>query len=356
MITSPLEGFYHPPEWATHEATWLSWPHNTDTWPPDMLINVQQHYAEFIKYIARGERVHINVTDRFMQEAAAETLDRNGVNMDRISFHLFPTNDAWIRDHGPDFLVHPDGRKHLLNWTYNAWGGKYPPYDLDNDIPLKIAAYLKLPVSTIPFVLEGGALEFDGKGSLMTTTSCLLHPNRNPGYNQQHISAMLKKYYNVSRVLWLDEGIVGDDTDGHVDDMTRFVDEETIVTVIEHAKKDDNYTPLKENRALLETFRTFDEKPYDIEELPMPKPFFFEGLRLPASYANFYIANHAVVVPVFGDAADQQAVDIIAALFPDRKVEGVYSGDIIYGLGSFHCLSKQEPISPVSAGALTGNN
>lgn len=344
-MASPLEGFYHPPEWATHEATWLSWPHNLETWPPHLLKNARDKYAEFVKYIAKGEHVHINVVDQPMLDNAATLLDRTGVNMEHVTFHHFPTNDAWIRDHGPDFLVHPDGRKQLLNWTYNAWGGKYPPYDLDNDIPLKIAAYLDLPVSTIPFVLEGGALEFDGSGTLMTTTSCLLHPNRNPGYSQAHITSMLKKYYNVTRVLWLDEGIVGDDTDGHIDDISRFVNDETIVTVVEHDKNDENYMPLKLNKALLESFETLEGKPYNIEELPMPKPFYIDGLRLPASYANFYIANSAVIVPVFGDPADQHAIDVLGALFPDREVTGVYSGDIVFGLGSFHCLSKQEPVT-----------
>ena len=232
----------------------------------------------------------------------------------------------------------------VVKWNYNAWGGKYPPFDLDNEIPVSIAAHYNLPLTKPGIVMEGGSVEFNGKGTVLTTTSCLLNPNRNPHLTQSQIENYLTSYYGAENVLWLGDGIVGDDTDGHIDDITRFVDEETVVTVIEDDQRDENYIPLKENMEALEKMRLENGKPLRIVTLPMPSAVVYEEQRLPASYANFYISNKYVVVPTFRDANDDRALSILQKYFPSRKVVGLDSTDIIWGLGSFHCLSQQEPV------------
>ena len=231
----------------------------------------------------------------------------------------------------------------VVKWNYNAWGGKYPPFDLDNEIPISIARQLQLPVAKPGIVMEGGSVDFNGKGTVLTTTSCLLNKNRNPHLSQQQIEKYLIDYYGVTNVLWLGDGIAGDDTDGHIDDITRFVNEETVVTVIEENKADENYKPLKENVKTLEKMKLENGRSIKIIELPMPSPVVYEGQRLPASYANFYISNRYVVTPVFNCMQDDKALSILQKCFPDRKVIGLDSTDIIWGLGSFHCLSQQEP-------------
>jgi agmatine deiminase len=231
----------------------------------------------------------------------------------------------------------------IVDWGYNAWGGKYPPFDLDDNIPTLIGNYYNIPVVYPGIVMEGGSVEFNGKGTLLTTTSCLLNENRNPHLNQKQIEDYLINYYGVENILWLGDGIIGDDTDGHIDDLTRFVNENTVVTVIESNKKDENYAPLQENLKALKKLRLENGKPMNIVELPMPSPLIYEDMRLPASYANFYISNNYVVVPTFRDKNDDLALSILEKSFPERKVVGLDSWDIIWGLGSFHCLSQQEP-------------
>lgn len=338
-------GYYFPAEFSKHKATWLSWPHKEASWP-GKLPSVYAPYAEFVKYVSKGETVNIMVRDQKMKEMAAGHLDRAGVDFNQLVFHFSPTNDAWCRDHGPAFLVNknPDLQKAIINWGYNAWGDKYPPYDLDNQIPKKVALHLGLPCFEPGIIMEGGSVEFNGKGTLMTTEACLLNPNRNPELDRSQIEKYLKDYYGVKQVLWLNDGIVGDDTDGHIDDLTRFVCEDTVLTVIEDNAKDENYEVLKENTDRLQTFRLKDGRSLKVIELPMPSPVVFEGCRLPASYANFYIANKHVIVPTYRDKNDDKALSIIQSCFPDREVVGVDSWDIIWGLGSFHCLSQQEPI------------
>lgn len=337
-------GYYFPAEFAVHEATWLSWPHKEASWP-GKIDRVFSPYSKFVRYVAEGERVHIMVKDVEMERFARECLSREGANLDQVSFHYFPTNDAWCRDHGPAFLInaHSEQKKIVINWGYNAWGNKYPPYDLDNLIPVKVAEYLGLPYFTPGIVMEGGSVDFNGEGALLTSESCLLNPNRNPHLSKSEIEEYLRNFYGVKQVLWLKDGIVGDDTDGHVDDMTRFVNADTVVTVIEEKKSDENYLPLKENLELLQSFRLLDGRPLNIIELPMPSAVIYEGTRLPASYANFYISNNYVIVPTYRDKNDEKALQILSDCFPDRKVIGIDSWDIIWGLGSFHCLSQQEP-------------
>lgn len=342
---TPAElGYYFPAEFASHTATWLSWPHKEGSWP-GKLDTVFAPYSEFIKYVALGEIVHINVADEEMKAFALAQLEKAGVNLANIRFHFFPTNDAWCRDHGPAFLINPDAdvKKVLVKWNYNAWGEKYPPHDLDNQIPIKIATELGIPCFKPGIVMEGGAVEFNGKGTLLTSEACLLNENRNPHLNQTQIERYLQDFYGVNQILWVGDGIIGDDTDGHIDDITRFVNEDTVLTAVEENRADENYGLLQENLERLHKMRLADGKQLNVVELPMPAPVIWDDQRLPASYANFYIANHAVVVPTFRDANDQKAIDIISDCFPDRNVVGVDSTDIIWGLGSFHCLSQQEP-------------
>ncbi|RYD85783.1 MAG: agmatine deiminase family protein, partial [Sphingobacteriales bacterium] len=265
-------------------------------------------------------------------------------DLSKVEFFEFPTNDAWCRDHGPAFLINPETKqKVVIDWGYNAWGDKYPPYDLDDVIPTRIAEYYNLPVYHPGIVMEGGSVDFNGKGTVLTTTACLLNKNRNPHLNQQQIEGYLQNYYGVEQVLWLGDGIIGDDTDGHIDDITRFVNEDTVVTVVEENKNDENHHVLQENLQELKKMRLLNGKQLNIVELPMPDPVIYEDQRLPASYANFYIGNAAVVVPTFRCDKDDKALDILTQCFPDRKVVGIDSTDIIWGLGSFHCLSQQEP-------------
>lgn len=294
--------------------------------------------------ISEGELVRINVKDEQMAAFAKQQLLAAGVDLKRIEFFEFETNDAWCRDHGPAFLINTETKqKAIVDWGYNAWGNKYPPFDLDDVIPTKIGERFGLPVYHPGIVMEGGSVDFNGAGTLITSTACLLNENRNPQLNQQQIEEYLQNYYGVDQVLWVGEGIIGDDTDGHIDDTVRFVNEDTVVTVIEEDKNDANYQLLQDNLEMLKKMRLPNGKQLNIVELPMPREVIYEDQHLPASYANFYIANSAVVMPTFRCDRDAIAVDILRGCFPDRKVVGIDSTDIIWGLGSFHCLSQQEP-------------
>jgi len=288
--------------------------------------------------------VRINVNDEEMKWFAKHTLQGDEINHHQLEFFINPTNDAWCRDHGPAFVINPETKqKAIVDWGYNAWGNKYPPYDLDDVIPTLIGKHYNLKVFHPGIVMEGGSVEFNGKGTLITSTACLLNPNRNPNLNQQQIENYLCEYYGVEQILWVDEGIVGDDTDGHIDDTVRFVNEDTVLTVVEENKKDENYKLLQHNLKQLKKMRLLNGKQLNIVELPMPDKIVYEDQRLPASYANFYIANNVVAVPIFQCDKDEKALEIIQQYFPSRKVIGINSVDIIWGLGSFHCLSQQEP-------------
>jgi agmatine deiminase len=356
IIQTPKElGYYFPAEFAPQRAMWLSWIHKEASWP-GKIETVYKPYCEFIQLVAQHQKVCINVADEAMKQFAIAQLQTHGSLLSsNIEFYFHPTNDAWCRDHGPAFLIQrahtpnpsQEGNKQpkaIIDWGYNAWGNKYPPFDLDDVIPTLIGEKLGLKVFNPGIVMEGGSVEFNGEGTLLTTTACLLNKNRNPHLSQNQIEQYLIDYYGVENILWLGDGIVGDDTDGHIDDISRFVNKDTVVTVIEQSKSDENYLPLQENLKLLQKMRLENGKQLNIIELPMPHAVVYDGQRLPASYANFYISNEYVVVPVFRDAVnDDKALEILQSCFTTRKVVGIDSTDLIWGLGSFHCLSQQEP-------------
>jgi agmatine deiminase len=345
-MTEPI--FCMPPEWAPHVSTWLSWPHKLESWP-GKFAPVPAVFAELAFQLSRSETVNINVLDDAMEAQARALLkerDPEGLFTDRIVFHRIPTNDAWCRDHGPNYVFRTqNGRrdKVIMNWEYNAWGGKYEPYDDDNAVPERVAAIQGLPVISTGMVLEGGAIDVNGAGLLLTTTACLLNPNRNPSMSREEIEVQLSRYLGIRKVLWLGDGIAGDDTDGHVDDMARFVNENTVVITVEDNPEDENFQILQENYELIRSMTNLDEEPLNVVKLPMPEPVYYDGERLPASYANFYIANTAVLVPTYRCSRDQEAISILQQCFPDREVIGIDCSDLIWGLGAIHCVTHEEP-------------
>lgn len=343
-MTPAQLGYRFPAEFEPHLATWLSWPHKEASWP-GKLDSIFSAYSQFVKYISLSEKVRINVANDAMKLFASRHLESAGVDMQQVTFYNHPTNDAWCRDHGPAFLVNPqaENKKVIVDWNYNAWGGKYPPFDMDDVIPTLIGEHFNIPVYHPGIVMEGGSVEFNGKGTLLTSTCCLLNENRNPHLNQAQIEQYLFDYYGVAQILWVDDGIVGDDTDGHIDDTIRFVNEDTVLTVVETNQQDDNYSLLQTNLKQLKEMRLLNGKQLNIIELPMPDAVVFDNQRLPASYANFYISNQHVIVPTYRCAKDDVALQIIQSCFSTREVVGIDSTDIIWGLGSFHCLSQQEP-------------
>lgn len=336
-----------PAEWEPHAATWLTWPRPEGISFPGRYEPVPDVYAQFIFHLTQHEAVHINVWHEDMAEDIRKVLRRHHVPLERVFFHEFPSYEPWCRDHGPIFVVRDSaaGRdRAVVDWGYNAWGGKYPPFDLDDAIPQHVAKLRGLPVFNPGIVMEGGSLELNGRGTLLTTEACLLNPNRNPNLNKAQIEQYLRDYLGVSHILWLGDGIVGDDTDGHIDDLTRFVNPNTVVTVVEEDPADENFGLLQENLARLRTMTDETGRPLRIVELPMPGLVQCEDQRLPASYANFYIANGQVIVPTYRHANDARVLEILQREFPDRKVVGIDSTDLIWGLGSFHCISQQEPV------------
>jgi agmatine deiminase len=340
-------GYRMPAEWEPHTATWLTWPRPEGISFPDKYDTVPPVYAELIRHLVQVEEVNINVWNAEMEEQVRDLLRQHGTPLERVRFHHFPSYEPWCRDHGPIFLVREHAGRHeraIVDWGYNAWGNKYPPFDLDDAIPQHVAAQRKLPLFSPGIVMEGGSIEVNGRGTLLTTEACLLNPNRNPQLNQVQIEQYLRDYLGVTNILWLGEGIVGDDTDGHIDDLTRFVNPTTVVTVVEEDPSDENYSLLQENLKRLRTLQTEAGRPLQVVELPMPGVVEHQGQRLPASYANFYIANQMVLVPAYRHANDAIALAILQKLFPGRRVIGIDSTELIWGLGSFHCISQQEPL------------
>jgi agmatine deiminase len=354
-----------PAEWELHEATWLSWPHKEESWP-GAFEPVPEVFAQIAGVLAESELVRINVADEEMADGVRQLLRRGGVNLEAVRFHLNPTNDAWVRDHGPIYVVREKGDathfrsaapsaptlwenelrpllRAIIDWEYNAWGNKYPPYDLDNAVPARIAAESGETRFAPGIVMEGGSIDVNGRGTLLTTEACLLNPNRNPQLSKEQIEQYLRDNLGVRQILWLGDGIVGDDTDGHIDDLTRFVSPDTVVTVVEDDPQDVNYELLQENLRRLQMMRDQDGNPLQIITLPMPGPVCFDGQRLPASYANFYIANRRVLVPVYGHKHDQAALDTLQRLFPDRLVLGIDCTPLVWGLGAIHCVTQQQP-------------
>jgi agmatine deiminase len=334
-------GYRMPAEWEPHAASWLSWPRREGISFPDSFNRVLPALRAMVEALIESEQVCINICNGAHEAEARAVLD--GLSMERIAFYRIPTNEPWCRDHGPIFLTrNTDPRLAIVDWDYNAWGGKYPLCDLDEVVPTRAAQFLDVPVFYPRMILEGGSIEVNGAGALLTTESCLLNPNRNPSLGRAEIEQRLRDYFGIQEILWLAEGIEGDDTDGHIDDLARFVSEHTVVTVVEENREDENYQPLKENLARLSKMR-IDERQIEIIALPMPKKVVREGLRLPASYANFYIANSCVVLPTFTDPNDETALSILRKLFPDRRVIGIDCRELIWGLGTFHCLTQQQP-------------
>jgi agmatine deiminase len=337
-------GYRFPAEFEPHQATWLSWPHKEASWP-GKIATIYPSYAAFVRELTRVELVRINVVDEHMRNTAYRILEAAGVDMRCVEWFIHPTNDAWCRDHGPAFLINPksEQKKAVVDWDYNAWGGKYPPFDLDDVIPTRIAEHYGYPLFKPGIIMEGGSVDFNGDGTVITSTCCLLNQNRNPHLSKSDIERFLIEFYGQGQVLWVEEGIIGDDTDGHIDDTVRFVNRDTVITVVEENPNDENYDLLQKNLSDLHRMRLADGKQLNIVEIPMPDPVIWEDQRLPASYANFYIANGLVVVPTFRSDKDDKVLDLISGCFPDRRVIGIDSTDIIWGLGSFHCLSQQEP-------------
>lgn len=346
-MKTPTElGYRMPAEWEPHAATWLTWPRRDGISFPDRYDEMLPTYGKLIGQLAQSEEVHINVWDEEMEQFARDTLKDLKTSLKRVFFHPFPAHEPWCRDHGPIFVTrefHGNHEKAVVDWNYNAWGDKYPPYELDDRIPVPISKFRGCPLFSPDMVLEGGSIDVNGRGDLLTTESCLLNPNRNPDLSRSEIERYLKDFLGVTCVLWLGDGIAGDDTDGHVDDLSRFVRPNTIVTVIEDDPADENYEPLRENYKRLKKMRDRDGKRFRIVQLPMPGVVEYGGQRLPASYANFYIANRSVIVPTYGHKNDRVAIDRLQKEFPDRRVIGIDSTELIWGLGSFHCLTQQEP-------------
>jgi agmatine deiminase len=330
-----------PAEWEPHAATWLSWPRREGISFPDSFDRVMPALRAMVEALIESEQVRINICNRTHEAEAREVL--RGLSKERISFHLVPTNEPWCRDHGPIFLTrHLDPRLAAADWDYNAWGNKYPPFNLDEVAPTRVAEILDVPVFYPGMILEGGAIDVNGAGALLTTESCLLNKNRNPNLSREEIEQRLRDYLAVRDILWLGDGIAGDDTDGHIDDLARFVSERTVVTAVEEDRADENYEPLQKNLKRLQAMKIGD-RTIEVITLPMPKKIVREGLRLPATYANFYIANTCVLVPTFADPADHIALSILRECFPNRHVIGIDCRELIWGLGAFHCLTQQQP-------------
>lgn len=336
-------GFRMPAEWEPQVAVWLSWPHNLATWPGHFRP-IPAKFAEIVAHISRYEEVRINVAEPLQQRAWSLIAKAKAV-LSRVTLYDHPTNDAWCRDHGPLFVKNDQtGEVALTDWEHNAWGGKYPPFDLDNTVPPNIAAALGFRRFEKKMIMEGGSLDVNGAGLLLTTESCLLNQNRNPTMSKTAIERALRDYLGVHTIYWLGDGIVGDDTDGHIDDMTRFFSADGIVTATESNKKDKNYPILRENLARLQALRTPAGKTFTIVELPMPKPVFFERQQLPASYANFLVINGAVLLPTFQQPKrDAEAAEVLAACFPGRTIIPIDCLELVWGLGTLHCISQQQP-------------
>lgn len=337
------DGYSMPAEWAPHRATWLSWPHNRDTWP-GKFATVEPAMTRIVRALSSAEEVYINVLSAEHGQHVHELLGAAGVDHARVRLLEFPTNDAWCRDHGAIFVTREgDDPVAAVDCDYNAWGGKYPPWNLDVQIPERMARYLGVPRYEGGLVLEGGSIDVNGAGALLTTEQCLLNPNRNGHLDREQIEMRLRALFGVEQIIWLGDGIVGDDTDGHVDDLTRFVAADTVVTVVENDARDANHRALSENIERLHRTRLADGTVLKVVELPMPGALYEDGQRLPASYANFYIANTGVLLPVFDDSNDAIAIKRLSECFSDREVIPVNCRDLVWGLGAIHCLTQQLP-------------
>ena len=352
-------GFRMPAEWEPHAATWIAWPHNAEDWP-GRFAPIPWVYAEIVRHLSRVERVEILIRSVKQEQDVRDKLDRMGVDLAQVGWHHVKTDRVWTRDSGPSFIVKAGdpadpGNLALVHWKFNAWA-KYADHTRDRHVPRAIAQILgrdrfKPRVAVegaekpVRVVLEGGSIDVNGAGTVLTTEECLLSEvqARNPRISRAQVEQALADYLGTPNVVWLNQGIAGDDTHGHVDDLARFVDPRTIVTMVEDDPTDANYQPLLDNLDRLDRASDQNGQTFRVVRLPMPRPILFEGQRLPASYANFYIANGLVLVPTFNDPADRVALNILADLFPDREVVGIHAGDLVWGLGTLHCMTQQQP-------------
>jgi agmatine deiminase len=341
-------GFRMPAEWEPHEATWLGWPHELTDWP-GKFAPIPWAFAEIIRHLSRVERVYLLVESREAKNRVAATLKKSGANLNAVDFFRVPTDRGWMRDSGPICVRNSAGEVAYNHFLFNGWA-KYSNHRRDSVAVTRVNQKLKHHVwqpthKGRRVILEGGGIDVNGRGTLLTTEECLLSKTqeRNPGFTREDYAEVFREYLGVSNVLWLKNGIAGDDTHGHVDDLSRFVNPATVITIVENDPTDANYSALQENLALLKTMKNQDGKPLRVETLPMPAPIYFDGQRLPASYANFYIANKLVIVPTFNDPNDRVALNKLAELFPDREVVGIACRDLVLGLGTLHCMTQQQP-------------
>lgn len=341
-LTTPAAlGYRMPAEWEPHAATWLSWPRRETISFPNTFDRVMPTFRRMVAALIEAEPVCINVCNGAHEAEARAVLD--GLPLERVTFYRIPSNEPWCRDHGPIFITRAaEPKLAIVDWGHNAWGGKYPPFDLDDVVPTRIAEALDLPVFDGGMILEGGSIEVNGAGALLTTEACLLNPNRNPQLTRAQIEKRLRDFLGVDEILWLGDGIEGDDTDGHVDDLTRFVTERKVVTVVEENRDDPNFEPLQQNLARLREMRV-NGRPLDVVTLPMPARLERDGQRLPASYANYYITNTSILLPTYSDPNDEIVRTTLQQLFPTRKIVGIDCRELIWGLGAFHCLTQQQP-------------
>ncbi len=347
-------GFRMPAEWEPHQSTWIGWPHNRNDWP-GRFEPIPWVYADIVRHLSELEKVNIIVRDADEKTKAREVLTRCNISLKDVKFHLWPTNRVWTRDSGPLFITRKNKKDPvaLTDWRFNAWA-KYSDWQFDNRLPQRIAQKLKLPAfrpslarrgRLYRIVLEGGSIDVNGRGLMLTTEECLLSKvqQRNPGVSRCDLENVFADYLGVEKVIWLGNGIAGDDTHGHVDDISRFVATDTVVTVVERNRGDSNYAPLQDNLRRLRAATDLEGRKLQVIDLPLPRPVIFRGQRLPASYANFYIANNLVLVPTFNDPNDRVALNVLAGIFPGREIVGIHCGDFIWGLGAIHCATQQQP-------------
>jgi len=350
LTKTPRElGYTFPAEWERHAGTWLSWPRPEGISFPGKYATVPENLARIIGAIAPREQVHINVPNENYAVLVRGSLAAHGVVSKNIIFHQIKTNENWCRDHGPAFVVKRDregkaSSMAVVDWGFNAWGGKYPPYDADDAVPTEVAKVLKLPLFKTLVVMEGGSVDFNGAGTVLTTTDCLLNKNRNPGMSKLQVEQALCDYYGQTKVCWLTGGIEGDDTDGHIDDLARFLSPTKLVMAVEQDPKDVNYKVLQRVRKQVEKLRDQDGRPFEVIEIPMPAPVTHDGERLPATYINFYFVNGACLVPTYRDKKnDKRAIAILQSHLPKQEVIGIDCAELIWGLGAIHCLTQQMP-------------
>lgn len=346
MSGKNINSYKMPAEWEMHSATQLHWPSNRETWPGERLDRVHAVYLDILEALHSFEPIVLLVDLNCSLDEIREMMLIRNIDISKIHLFQIPINDVWARDCGPIFVKNSEGQFRITDWDYNAWGGKYPPFDSDNNIPKWFADTFHIEKLTPGLVLEGGSIETNGDGILLTTESVLLNKNRNPGYSKNDIELKLKQYLGVEKVIWLKEGLAGDDTDGHIDDLSRFLNKNTILTMVVEDRKDVNYKALKENHHILKNSRDLNGNPFHIQTLPLPKTK-IEGTTVdgsefvPASYANFYIANGVVLVPLYDENHDDEALDLFKEYFPDREIIGINCADLVWGQGSIHCITQQ---------------